>query len=63
MITLEEVKSFLRLDDDLDDNYITNILIPSAIGFVTNYIWIIQRTIGGKSRAKKCNVINLFNAL
>ncbi|MGO4931727.1 head-tail connector protein [Clostridium perfringens] len=52
MISLEEVKSFLRLDDNLDDNYIETILIPSAIGFVTNYTGLSRDQIEEKPELK-----------
>ncbi|WP_321834348.1 head-tail connector protein [Clostridium butyricum] len=38
IITIDEVKEYLQLgDDDTDDNFIENIIIPSAVAYVKNY--------------------------
>ena len=57
MIGLEEVKSFLRLDGDTEDEYIKKILIPSALGFVSNYTGLTKEQIETKQELKSAMLL------
>lgn len=37
-MTLEEVKEFLRVDDDADDSLIENVVMPAAEAFVVSAV-------------------------
>lgn len=59
ILSLNEVKQFLRIDEDdeTEDDYISKMVIPSAVAYVCNYTGLTMEKVATKEDLKSATLI------